>query len=174
MAEIKILYPTPGSLKNGWRHITPEIRLEKYILRVPMCDCWLWIGPMNDQGYGLFGLKTPGRKSKMQRAHRVVYEKYKPPIPAGLDLDHICRVRHCVNPDHLEPVTKRENLRRSPIVNPSTCIAGHPFSIENTRWIAACKTRGPSRHCKLCEQRRGREKFARDRAKKLAKAKARA
>lgn len=49
----------------------------------------------------------------MRRAHRVVYESLVGPIPAGLELDHTCRVRRCVNPDHLEPVTHAENQRRS-------------------------------------------------------------
>jgi len=68
-------------------------------------SCWLWTGPLNPGGYGTNG----GRL-----AHRVVYERLIGQIPAGLTLDHLCRVRNCVNPQHLEPVTIAENLRRRP------------------------------------------------------------
>lgn len=66
--------------------------------------CWLWIGPLNNKGYGTFNRKY---------AHRVFYEQYKGPIPNDLELDHLCRNTACVNPDHLEPVTHAINLRRS-------------------------------------------------------------
>lgn len=68
--------------------------------------CWLWLGARTRGGYGLFRLK------KMRSAHRVVYEMMVGRIPDGYDLDHLCRVRHCVNPAHLEPVTERENALR--------------------------------------------------------------
>ena len=68
--------------------------------------CWLWTGALLD-GYGI--VKVGGG---VRRAHRVVFEFERGPIPDGLELDHLCRVRRCVNPDHLEPVTKAENIRR--------------------------------------------------------------
>lgn len=71
--------------------------------------CWLWQGRLSSKGYGYRWFKgKPGRP-----AHRVVYEILKGPIPKGMALDHLCRIRHCVNPDHLEPVTTMENNRRS-------------------------------------------------------------
>lgn len=70
--------------------------------------CWLWTrDTSNTYGYGRF--KMPGRYAV---AHRVAYESVRGPIGSGLDLDHLCRVRHCINPAHLEPVTKAENVRR--------------------------------------------------------------
>jgi hypothetical protein len=69
--------------------------------------CWLWTGAKHEKGYGL--LKVAGQ---MHRAHRFVYELLVGPIPEGLSLDHLCRVRNCVNPNHLEPVTTGENIRR--------------------------------------------------------------
>ena len=69
--------------------------------------CWLWQGYKNPKGYGI-----AGHNGKICRAHRVMYEELVGPIPEGLDIDHLCRVRHCVNPDHLEPVTRRENILR--------------------------------------------------------------
>jgi len=72
-------------------------------------DCWRWTGAISDTGYGDFFLSI---SVGTVRAHRWAYEERRGPIPRGMDLDHLCRVRHCVNPDHLEPVTRAENLRR--------------------------------------------------------------
>lgn len=67
--------------------------------------CWIWLGAHTDDGYGKF---------KAKLAHRVYYERYIGPIPEGLTIDHLCRVTDCVNPEHMEPVTNLENIRRSP------------------------------------------------------------
>lgn len=69
--------------------------------------CWVWNGAKSPLGYG-----RVSRDGRWQEAHRVVYEDLRGPIPKGLSLDHLCRNPSCVNPDHLEPVTHRENLRR--------------------------------------------------------------
>ena len=75
--------------------------------------CWIWQRFIQPDGYGRCVVQTEnGRKSKS--AHIMVWERHRGPVPAGLELDHLCRVRACVNPDHLEPVTKTENQRRSP------------------------------------------------------------
>lgn len=73
--------------------------------------CWVWLGQIAPvTGYGLtYTGFVPRRKVG---AHRAVFEAHRGPIPTGLDLDHLCRVRACVNPEHLEPVTRGENLRR--------------------------------------------------------------
>jgi hypothetical protein len=65
--------------------------------------CWLWRGRIAPNGYGTIG---------KEYAHRVAYERARGPIPAGMELDHLCRVKACVNPDHLEVVTKSENAKR--------------------------------------------------------------
>lgn len=75
--------------------------------------CYLWIGSVGKKGYGQFGLGNDGSRNRVVRAHRFSYELKYGPVPIGLELDHNCRVRSCVNPDHLEPVTHVENLRRS-------------------------------------------------------------
>lgn len=69
--------------------------------------CWIWQHAIGDDGYGRI---WNGRI--MARAHRVYYERLVGPVPLGLELDHLCRVRSCVNPNHLEPVTHGENVRR--------------------------------------------------------------
>lgn len=71
-------------------------------------ECWLWTGQLNNHGYGLFSYKN-----RKRAAHLVLWEHVVGPVPNGLELDHLCRVRHCVNPDHLEPVTHEENQRRA-------------------------------------------------------------
>lgn len=81
-------------------------RLYERVDRRP-AGCWLWTGTIAPNGYGYFAIK-----GRSQQAHRVAYELLVGPIPDGLDLDHLCRVRACVNPDHLEPVTRSENNRR--------------------------------------------------------------
>lgn len=72
-------------------------------------QCWPWVGAKNSRGYGQVTL--PGHRTA-SLAHRVVYEWLVSPIPEGLEIDHLCCNRLCVRPDHLEPVTHRENLAR--------------------------------------------------------------
>lgn len=69
--------------------------------------CWIWQRAIGSDGYGNLGLN-----GKFWKAHRFIYQREVGPIPEGLTLDHLCRVRCCVNPDHLEPVTNAENVRR--------------------------------------------------------------
>lgn len=85
-------------------------RFEDKVERIPFHACWEWIGSKSGDGYGRF---WNGRG--LVNAHRWSYEDRRGEIPDGLELDHLCRNRSCVNPWHLEPVTKSENLRRSPV-----------------------------------------------------------
>lgn len=95
--------------------------------------CWEW-KLSRLRGYGLFSIKHRNRF-----AHRVSWELANGrPIPEGLTIDHLCRNTWCVNPDHLEPVTIRENIFRSPIAQAvinaakDECDSGHPFTADNT------------------------------------------
>lgn len=72
--------------------------------------CWLWTGKKGSKGYGL--VHVDAKAGTQQQAHRAAYELTIGTIPEGLELDHLCRVRPCVNPAHLEPVTRAENMRR--------------------------------------------------------------
>lgn len=120
-------------------------------------DCWLWTGATN-QGYGVLGTKKGG-PYKQFRTHRLAYEFMVGPIPDGLTLDHLCRVRNCVNPDHLEPVTSTENSKRivwggsQMKANWSHCMNGHEFTPENT---LSYDGRRRCRECWNASQRRRR------------------
>lgn len=83
--------------------------------------CWLWVGPVH-KGYGKFGGTT---------AHRHIYKLMVGPIPKGLELDHVCMKPLCVNPTHLEPVTRAENMRRRSAAYTS-CVNGHDYTPANT------------------------------------------
>lgn len=94
--------------------------------------CWNWAGAVSAGSYG--SIYYQGR---MQKAHRVAWMLWRGQIPNGMDLDHLCRNRLCINPAHLEPVTRSENLRRSPLMDRNSkrthCKRGHEFTPENTR-----------------------------------------
>jgi hypothetical protein len=115
--------------------------------------CWLWTGYSDAKGYGR--LNFNGRP---QKAHRAVYEALVGPIPDGLQLDHLCRVRGCVNPAHLEPVTLAENVRRGLVgsINrqKTHCPRGHEYTVETTYTSSAGK-----RHCKVCANRDERKAY---------------
>jgi hypothetical protein len=126
--------------------ITPAERFWEKVVKTD--TCWLWTGHIDGGGYGRF---RP-RASRSPFAHRWAYEEVVGPVPEGLELDHVCRVRHCVNPDHLEPVTHRENILRSDNfmahrARQTHCKWGHEFTPENT--IARP---GGLRGCRECKR----------------------
>lgn len=112
--------------------------------------CWCWRTGPDVNGYGRTSLN--GRRGL---AHRVAYTALVGPVPPHLDLDHLCRVRHCVNPGHLEPVTRRENTLRGRAgrVNAELaaqrthCGNGHERNDKNTRYAADGR-----RYCRACER----------------------
>ncbi|MEO5744948.1 MAG: HNH endonuclease [Terracoccus sp.] len=121
--------------------------------------CWIWKGRISDKGYAEFALG--GNK---RAAHRVSWVIFKGNILAGAQLDHLCRVRYCVNPDHLDPVDARTNLLRGMTLaaanaSKTHCPQGHPYDEANTHR----KLGGNSRACRACNradcaQRRARQK----------------
>ena len=90
-----------------WENPTPEQRFFAHISPEPNSGCWLWDGATTHDGYALLTIDH-----RQVYVHRWAYERFVAKIPRGTDSDHLCRVRSCVNPAHIEPVTRRENLRR--------------------------------------------------------------
>lgn len=119
-----------------------------------MCDeiiedeqgCWIWQRARSSDGYG-----SVNRKGQPSGAHCFYYLDLVGPIPDGLELDHLCHVKPCVNPGHLEPVTHRENVRRHYAHAPKKpigthCTKGHEFTPENTYETAT------QRFCRICKR----------------------
>lgn len=119
--------------------------------------CWMWTSYKNRRGYGMFSLG--GRSGRPVLAHRFAYFHLVGPVGEGLHLDHLCRNPACVNPAHLEPVTARENCRRSPIHNGSKthCPKGHEYTPEN---VVRCPSRPTHRLCRKCIESRKRVSVA--------------
>lgn len=117
--------------------------------------CWLWTGYVTATGYGR--VAVPGRRKLY--AHRVSYELHVGPIPVGLTLDHLCRNKLCVRPDHLEPVTLAENIRRA-WPRRTHCPYGHSLADAYVDRSA----RGSQRKCRTCHLSRVRARHARRRA----------
>lgn len=120
--------------------------VERLLARVevnPDSGCWEWRGALTWGGYGRIGGRVNGKR-KTLLTHRVAYAEMVTPIPDGLQIDHLCRVRHCCNPDHLEPVTPRENTRRAPHIAKAECKRGHSYAqhghVDKTG----------RRHCREC------------------------
>lgn len=113
-------------------HRRPVVeRFLDHVLMHPMGGCWVWTGSTNLHGYGQLNAGTTGASPLI--AHRWAYENWVGPVPAGLELDHLCRNRRCVFPGHLEPVTHRENILRGSApaalhARKTHCPRGHAYS----------------------------------------------
>lgn len=139
--------------------IKPLSGQERFFMKVhyePNSGCWIWLGQVDSLGYGRF---RGGITSRL--AHRWAYEAMRELIPSGVECDHLCRVRCCVNPAHLELVTHTINMQRADLRNVSIvakarfqsqthCKRGHEFTSRNTRIIRHRDGR-TQRHCRLCQ-----------------------
>lgn len=133
--------------------------------RPELGPCWIWGGPPNSGGYG-----TVGIEGRTVGAHVAIYTLLRKPVPEGMDLDHLChpgdgscpratcRHRLCVNPDHLDPTTRLENLKRGDTfvaiqLAVTRCPKGHEYSPENTR-VRTARSGNPMRSCRACDRER--------------------
>lgn len=134
-----------------------DYEFERFMAKVDLTlRCWLWTGTTS-RGYGYItvGKCTDGSR-RTTTAHRLAYEHFVEPIPDGLHVDHLCRVRNCVNPAHLEPVTCKENCQRGLKGRLLThCPRGHPYDEVNT----ALRPDG-RRGCRTCHRDRMAAKYA--------------
>lgn len=134
----------------------------------PNSSCWLWTAARSGPATHRYGqLRYNGRP---MRAHRLVYELLRGPIPAGLECDHLCRVTACVNPWHIELVTHKENLRRgiwtlprgrrvgSGGRSPAHCYRGHLYEADTT-YVRTDR----GRRCRICKRREDAERRSRRR-----------
>ena len=148
--------------------LTDQERTRRFWARVHKTEsCWLWTGSQSAGGYGR--MRWPGLPHAMC-AHRISYLLSVGPIPEGMEIDHLCFNPRCVRPDHLEPVTSKENVRRARVVNPvknpqfgkcELCKRGHDLA-ANAMAIPG------GRRCRLCfrasmrlqaRRKRGSKKF---------------
>lgn len=145
-------------LADRGRYPTPVLeRLRAAYVEDEETGCWVWQLSTNGRGYGRLwiGSRVDGTRRHVN-AHRFAYELMVGPVPDGLHLDHLCRNRSCINPDHLEPVTQRENVLRgdAPAAHQARqveCKAGHPLSGDNL-YVNKGK-----RYCRECNKRRSAE-----------------
>lgn len=137
--------------------LQPQAPAERFWRKVSQAgDCWLWAASLTGGGYGKFYVG-----GQTVYAHRWAYEYMVAPIPDGLQLDHLCRNRACVNPEHLDPVTQAVNIRRgkapSAVLNQSgTCSRGH--SMDD-----AYLTSGGRHQCRPCKSARAKKYYWRER-----------
>ena len=111
-------------------------------------DCWGWTDVLSKDGYAYLGVD--GRKGGKFLVHRLLYELMIGPIPEGKELDHLCRNRWCVRPDHQEPVTRQVHILRGETIVARNAVAthcpqGHPYDMFNTYWYKG------SRQCRRCK-----------------------
>lgn len=127
-------------------------RLLHYSRICPVTGCWLWTGGIDSDGYA---------RVQSERAHRASYETFVGLIPYGTEIDHECRVRHCINPDHLRAIPHAENVRCGDsgkhLSDRTHCDHGHEFSVANTIILPGTAGRA-CRECQRLAKKRFRER----------------
>ena len=127
--------------------------VERFMRKVQQGEgCWLWLGTKSDVGTGTYGVVYDRAVRRTTQAHRLAYRLFRGEIPADLTVDHLCRNTLCVNPEHMELVTMRENILRgsSPVAKNAKkthCLNGHEFTPENT-----IQRHDGGRGCRICQR----------------------
>ncbi|GAP46906.1 HNH endonuclease signature motif containing protein [Streptomyces azureus] len=148
----------PVTLPSGLSRQLTQPELDRLWPRVTQSEsgCWIWTGRRFKAGYGAFDLNQ-----KAMYAHRIMYMIFIGEIPQGAHLDHLCRVRECCNPQHLQAVTCHENIMRSPIApaavnaDKTHCKRGHPLSGDNLE-----VREDGGRRCRTCAITSARQRYA--------------
>lgn len=130
----------------------PIVRFWSKVDKRGETDCWVWLGGTSRSGYGYFYFTSVKR---VVSAHRFAYELIVGKIPPDMTIDHLCRNRSCVNPAHMEVVTRGENVLRGTGITAKNllkthCPKGHPYSLENTYVM------GKRRVCRTCHREKQR------------------
>lgn len=132
-------------------HVFTERDLSRFWAKVDTSGgCWLWEAATQNRGYGQFSVGTR-LTQKQLLAHRVSYELLVAPIPDGLTIDHLCLVKRCVNPEHMEVVTRAENTRRGHVK--SECIRGHDLAVTR-RFLPSNRP-----YCHECQNVRNKARY---------------
>lgn len=163
-------------------HSAPQSVIDKILGRVELQSdgCWRWPGAIDSTGYGRISWSLGNRRMIYRPVHRVLYIALRGPIPAGLDLDHLCHDpkscapqpasecphRRCCNPDHLDPVSRQANLLRGGTVVADRraithCPNGHPYTDANTLTSSSNQ-----RQCKECTYERNRQYYWKNRERR--------
>lgn len=156
--------PTPGMTRSEkpeeWRQ---RVRSQVTTDGTPN-SCWLWGGALDRDGYGRFRFTEASGVRRIIGAHRAAWLAFRGDLPAGLVIDHLCRVRNCVNPAHLDPVTTGENTRRSSLVG----VASKKRGCSTHGFENGYDTARPSGYtawiCRICTLERSRLRKAKERA----------
>lgn len=138
-------------------------RIHELVSIVPITGCWMWMGVITPSGYAQTTV-WDGTRNMGLTAHRVVYVEAKGDVPTGFHIDHLCRNRWCVNPDHLEAVSPDQNWLRgngtpSHNARKTHCNAGHPLSGQNLKFELS-----GGRRCIACRRARYLERKQRQKA----------
>lgn len=146
----------PGGSHMGIQTAIIE-RITSLSIPEPNTGCWIWLGAMFHSGYGAFKrVMASGKKESL--AHRVSYLMFRGEIPVGKEIDHTCKNRSCVNPNHLRAVTHSENLLSAdhsasaanhPNKRKTHCKYGHPFDSTST-YVKRSSTGRHKRKCRIC------------------------
>ena len=147
--------------------VPPIDRLMRRVEKRPNFGCWQFTGPLRPDGY--CQVQLTGKRGKKVLGHRLTYETYVGPVPEGLDLDHMCRNRGCVNPAHLEPVTRQINILRGTApertieyfdefwANRTHCPNGHELAVVGID----VESGTGHRQCRACHLQQKRENYQR-------------